>query len=305
MTAPTLLVLAAGMSSRYGGPSKQTDTMGPHGETLLDYSVFDARRAGFGRVVFIIRREGEAVFRERVVSRLESQLPVALVYQDIADLPGDFTVPASRAKPWGTGHAVLAARDEIREPFCVINADDLYGREAFTAMAGFLQQPAPAGGPLALAMCGYELRRTLSEHGRVARGLCTITSDGLLSQVEELTDIYSTPTGAENRSPGDPPRPLTGGETVSMNMWGFQPEVFPGFLAGLADFLKTNLLDPKAEFYIPLAVDRLLKSGAATCAVLPTAAQWFGVTWQEDKPRVQAALQAIVAAGDYPSPLWG
>jgi len=304
MIAPTLLVLAAGMSSRYGGQSKQTDTMGPHGETLLDYSVFDAKRAGFGRVVFIIRREGEAVFRERVVPRLEAHLPVALVYQDIADVPGDFTVPASRAKPWGTGHAVLAARDEIMEPFCVINADDFYGREAFAAMARFLQQPSPAGHPLALAMCGYELRRTLSEHGKVARGLCTTAPNGLLRGVEELTDIYPTPTGAENRPPGGPPRPLTGSETVSMNMWGFQQEVFPGFLEGLAEFLRSNLLDPKAEFYIPLAVDRLLKSGAATCAVLPTAAQWFGVTWQDDKPRVQAALQAIVAAGEYPSPLW-
>ena len=300
---PTLLVLAAGMSSRYGGSSKQTDTLGPHGETLLDYSVFDAKRAGFGRVVFIIRREGGAVFRERVAARLESHLPVALVYQDMADLPGDFTLPAGRTKPWGTGHAVLAARNEIREPFCVINADDFYGREAFAAMAAFLQIP-PAPGPLPLAMCGYELRRTLSEHGKVARGLCTITAEGLLRTVEELTDIYQTPDGAENRPPDGPPRPLTGSETVSMNMWGFQPEVFAGFMAGLTDFLKTSLPDPTAEFYIPLAVDRLLRAGAATCAVLPTAAPWFGVTYQEDKPRVQQALRTIVAAGAYPAPLW-
>ncbi len=300
---PTLLVLAAGMSSRYGGVSKQTDTMGPHGETLLDYSVYDAKRAGFDRVVFIIRREGEAVFRERVVARLAPHLPVALVYQDIMDLPGDCLVPASRTKPWGTGHAVLAAREEIQEPFCVINADDFYGREAFAAMAAFLQNPTPAG-PLRLAMCGYELRRTLSEHGKVARGLCTITPQGLLRSVEELTDIYQIPGGAENRPPDGPVRPLTGAETVSMNMWGFPPEIFAGFMAGLTDFLKTSLLDPKAEFYIPLAVDRLLQSGAATCAVLPTAAQWFGVTYQEDRVHVQEALQAIVSAGEYPAPLW-
>ena len=301
--APALLVLAAGMSSRYGGSSKQTDSMGPHGETLLDYSVFDAKRAGFGRVVFIMRREGEAVFRERVVSRLEPHLPVALVYQDITDLPAGFSIPAGRTKPWGTGHAVLAARDEISEPFCVINADDFYGRAAFAAMAGFLQTP-PVPGPLSLAMCGYELRRTLSDHGKVARGLCTTTPDGLLRTVEELTEIYQTPGGAENRPSNAPHRPLTGLETVSMNMWGFQPEVFAGFTAGLRDFLKKSLPDPTAEFYIPLAVDRLLQAGTATCAVLPTAAQWFGVTYQEDKPRVQQALRTIVAAGEYPAPLW-
>ena len=300
---PTLLVLAAGMSSRYGGSSKQTDSMGPHGETLLDYSVFDAKRAGFGRVVFIIRREAGAVFRERVVSRLEPHLPVVLVYQDPADLPGKFTVPEGRTKPWGTGHAVLAARDEIKEPFCVINADDFYGRGAFAAMAAFLQTPPPPG-PLPLAMCGYELRRTLSEHGKVARGLCVTGPDGLLRSVEELTDIYQIPGGAENRPSGGPPRLLSGAETVSMNMWGFQPEVFAGFMAGLTEFLTTSLLDLKAEYYIPLAVDRLLQSGTATCTVIPTDAQWFGVTYLDDKPRVQAALRAIVEAVDYPAPLW-
>lgn len=303
--SPALLVLAAGMSTRYGGQSKQTDAMGPHGETLLDYSVFDAKRAGFGRVVFIIRREAEAVFRERVVSRLEPHLPVSLVYQDLTDLPEGFTIPSSRTKPWGTGHAVLAARAEITEPFCVINADDFYGREAFAAMARFLTRPRPGTGPLPLAMCGYELRRTLSEHGKVARGLCTTTPDGLLTKVEELTDIYVTPAGAENRPPDASARVLTGQETVSMNMWGFQPEVFPAFTAGLAEFLNVHLLDPKAEYYIPLAVDRLLQARTATCAVLPTSAQWFGVTYQDDKPRVQAALQAIVANGTYTSPLWG
>lgn len=302
---PVLLVLAAGMSSRYGGGSKQTDAMGPHGETLLDYSVFDAKRAGFGRVVFIIRREGEDLFRERVVSRLEPHLPVSLVYQDIADIPDPFTLPADRTKPWGTGHAVLAARKEITEPFCVINADDFYGREAFQAMAAFLGRSQAGSGLLALAMCGYELKRTLSEHGKVARGLCRTSPDGLLRSVEELTDIYQTAEGAENRPPDGPVQSLTGKETVSMNMWGFQPAVFSGFASGLEAFLTTHLLDPKAEFYIPQAVDRLLQNGTATCAVLPTGAQWFGVTYQEDKPRVQQSLRVIVDAGTYPAPLWG
>lgn len=305
MSAPTLLVLAAGMSSRYGGQSKQTDTMGPDGETLLDYSVFDAKRAGFGRVVFIIRREGEAVFRERVVSRLEPHLPVGLVYQDLMDLPGDFTMPGGRSKPWGTGHAVLAARHEIKEPFCVINADDFYGRSSFARMADFLKKPAGSPGPQRFSMVGFQLRKTLSEHGKVARGLCSVGADQLLSSVEELTDIYQTPQGAENRPEGGPVRPLTGEETVSMNMWGFTPAVFEGFTRSFADFLKTRLLDPKAEFYIPLGVDMLIQSGEATCEVLPTDSQWFGVTYQEDKPRVQAALRGIVAGGEYPAPLWG
>ncbi|RYD34662.1 MAG: nucleotidyltransferase [Verrucomicrobiaceae bacterium] len=312
--APTLLVLAAGMSSRYGGQSKQTDTMGPHGETLLDYSVFDAKRAGFGRVVFIIRKEGEAVFRERVVSRLEPHLPVALVYQDLADLPEGFALPEGRVKPWGTGHAVLAARHEIREPFCVINADDFYGRTSFAAMADFLRRPAATTGaeevagqePHRFSMVGFQLRKTLSEYGRVARGICgTGTTDRMLRSVEEMTDIYRTPGGAENRPEGGPVRPLTGDETVSMNFWGFTPAVFDSFTRSFARFLQTRLHDPKAEFYIPLGVDDVIESGEATCEVLPTDGQWFGVTYQDDKPRVRQALRAIVEAGEYPAPLWG
>lgn len=304
--APTLLVLAAGMSSRYGGESKQTDSMGPHGETLLDYSVADAIRAGFGRVVFIIRREAEAVFRERVVARLEPHIPVNLVYQDIGDLPDGFSLPEGRLKPWGTGHAVLAARREIREKFCVINADDFYGRASFARMAEFLNQStSPASEPQRFSMVGFQLRRTLSEHGKVARGICDTGPDGLLRGVEEMTDIYQTPTGAENRPDGAaPPVPLTGGETVSMNMWGFTPAVFDGFLRGFADFLQTRLTDPKAEFYIPLGVDLMIQAGTATCEVLPTDSQWFGVTYQQDKPLVRLALGNLIAAGDYPAPLW-
>lgn len=303
--APALLVLAAGMSSRYGGQSKQTDTMGPHGETLLDYSVFDAKRAGFGRVVFIIRKEGEAVFRERVVSRLEPHLPVSLVYQDPHDLPGGHTLPENRTKPWGTGHAVLAARQEMKEPFCVINADDFYGRISFARMADFLNRPSVAAtGPHRFSMVGFQLRNTLSEHGKVARGLCGLGPDRMLQSVEELTDIYKTATGAENRPENRPVRPLTGDETVSMNMWGFTPAVFEGFLQSFDHFLAANISNPKTEFYIPLGVDTLIRSGGATCEVLPTDSQWFGVTYQEDKPRVQEALQAIVSAGEYPAPLW-
>lgn len=302
--SPALLILAAGMSSRYGGASKQTDAMGPSGETLLDYSVYDARAAGFGRIVFVIRREGEAVFRERVVSRLERHLPVALACQDIADLPDGFDVPGDRTKPWGTGHAMWAARHEVREPFCVINADDYYGRDSFAVMAEYLRQPGLDGPPCAYSMVGFQLKNSLSEHGRVARGLCTVRGDGLLIGVEELTDIYQTATGAENRTEGQPARPLTGEEIVSLNMWGFTPAVFGQFTRSLVNFLRTGGSSLKAEFYIPRGVDDAIRNGEATCRVLPTSSQWFGVTYKEDKPRVVSAVKALVDAGQYPTPLW-
>ncbi len=301
--APTLVILAAGMSSRYGGGSKQTDDMGPSGETLLDYSVYDAKKAGFGRIVFIIRRDGEAAFRERVVSRLERHIPVTLAYQDMMDLPDGFAFPGDRQKPWGTGHAVWAARQAVKEPFCVINADDYYGRDSFKVMADYLRRPDLAGPPLAWSMVGFKLKNSLSEHGKVARGICT-ESDGLLAGVEELTDIYRTAGGAENRPGGGPVRALSGEETVSLNMWGFTPELFGEFGAAFAEFLKTHINDPKAEFYIPLGVDIAIRQGKATCRVLPTSSQWFGVTYQDDKPRVVAAIKALVDAGEYPSPLW-
>ncbi len=301
--APTLLILAAGMSSRYGGGSKQTDAMGPDGETLLDYSVYDAKAAGFGRIVFVIRREDEAVFRERAVSRLERHIPVALAFQDLMDLPDDLAFPAGREKPWGTGHAVWAARHEVKEPFCVINADDYYGRDAFKVMADFLRQTHGEDPRCAWSMVGYRLKNTLSEHGKVARGICEV-QNGLLAGIEELTDIYRTEHGAENRPSGQTVRALTGGETVSLNMWGFTPALFAEFGEAFADFLRTNLTNPKAEFYIPLGVDIAIRQGKATCRVLPTSSQWFGVTYLEDKPRVVTAIKALVVAGEYSSPLW-
>ena len=301
--APTLLILAAGMSSRYGGGSKQTDVMGPNGETLLDYSVIDARRAGFGRIVFVIRREGEAAFRERVVSRLEPHLPVALAYQEMTDLPPGFDFPGDRQKPWGTGHAVWAARHAVREPFCVINADDYYGRDSFRVLGEELCQADVNPTPHHWSSVGFRLRNTLSEHGKVARGICEVR-DGLLTGIEELTDIFKTADAAENRAPEQPVRALTGDEIVSLNMWGFTPAVFADFGASFAAFLAKNGNSERAEFYIPTGVDAALRAGRATCRVLPTASQWFGVTYQDDKPRVTAAVQALVDAGEYPSPLW-
>lgn len=300
MSSPTLLILAAGMSSRYGGGSKQTDAMGPCGETLLDYSVFDAKRAGFGRIVFVIRREDEAAFRERVVSRLAPHLPVALAFQEMTDLPAGFTLSTARTKPWGTGHAVLAARHEIHEPFCVINADDYYGRDSFQVMAEQLRRPATGHD---WSMVGFQLRNTLSEHGKVARGICEVR-DGLLTGIEELTDIFKTSAGAENRPPEQPVRALSGDAIVSLNMWGFTPGAFAEFGASFAAFLEQHAASERAEFYIPSGVDAALQAGRATCRVLPTASQWFGVTYQDDKPRVTAAIRALVDAGEYASPLW-
>ncbi len=301
---PTLLVLAAGMSTRYGGTSKQTDGMGPQGETLLDYSVADAKRAGFGRVVFVIRKEAEGAFRAAVVTRLEKILPVDLAYQDLQDLPAGFHCPPERTKPWGTGHAVLAARQAIEEPFAVINADDFYGRDSFAQLGAFLQTPGLSQQPCRACMVGFVLANTLSEHGKVARGLCTVRPDGLLSAVEELTDIYKTPQGAENRPEGGMNRSLQGSELVSMNMWGFTPEIFSGLQEQFIAFLQTRGVSPKAEFYIPLGIDGLIRAGMEQCRVLPTASRWFGVTYQDDKPFVQGELRKLIEAGEYPNPLW-
>ena len=311
--APTLVLLAAGMGSRYGG-LKQMAPMGPNGETLLDYSVFDALRAGFGKIVFIIRRDFEEAFKSTVVDRFSRQVAVELAFQDADDLPEravatGFQRPAERQKPWGTGHATLAARHVVKEPFCVINADDFYGLESFQTVAGFLNGlpagPAP-GAPIDSAMVGFVMKNTLSEHGKVARGVCETSPDGLwLDRVEELTDLYRAGTAAENRPAGGPVRPFTGGELVSMNFWGFTPAIFPAFEEVFADFLLRDGQNPKAEFYIPVALDQLIRAGRARCRMLRSTASWFGVTYQEDAPVVRQSLLKWHAAGVYPGRLWG
>ena len=306
---PTLLVLAAGMGSRYGG-LKQLDPMGPSGETLLDYSVFDALRAGFGRVVFVIRRDFEEQFRMAVGGKFEGRTAVDYVFQDLDELPAGLRRPESRQKPWGTGHAIWCARDTVREPFAAINADDFYGAGAYRALAGFFadapaQSPDPAA-PAPFAMVGYQLDRTLSPHGTVARGVCAVDADGNLRHIEECTGIGRTdaPDG-----PIISPRPngttaeFSGAEPVSMNFWGFTPAVFPLLETGLERFLHANLDDPKAEYYIPLAVAEFIAAGSARVRVLTTDAAWFGVTYREDKPVVAASLAALVRAGDYPANL--
>jgi len=297
---PTLVVLAAGLGSRYGG-LKQMDGVGPSGETIIDYSIFDALRAGFGKVVFIIRRDIEADFREVFLGKLAGKIAVDYVFQELTDLPAGFQCPADRKKPWGTSHAVLSAAPKVREPFAVINADDFYGRSGFRAVADFLR----GAGPNQYAVVGYGLRGTLSEHGSVARGVCELDGKGFMSGIVERTQIEKTPEGIFYHH-ADSRKTLLPEETVvSMNFWGFMPSYFEYTRREFSHFLGENIHNPKSEMYIPLVVNTLIKSGEATVKVLPTRDQWFGVTYKEDRPRVMSELEKLVAAGEYPRSLWG
>jgi hypothetical protein len=289
------------MGSRYGG-LKQVDPVGPSGEAILDYSVFDAHRAGFGKVVFIIRKDFETEFKERVGAKYEGILPVEYCYQDINDLPAPFTVPADRAKPWGTAHAIRAARNVVKEPFAAINADDFYGRDAFAKLAGFLQAPATADGKLHFAMVGYKLDLTLSDNGSVARGICDV-KNGKLASVTEMTKLVRVPGGAENREDEANPVKLTGEERVSMNLWGFNPALFEALEARFPAWLERNISQPKSEWYIPFVVDELIHEGKADVEVLPTDSNWFGVTYREDKPFVTSEIGKLVESGEYPKSL--
>ncbi len=293
---PTLLVLAAGMGSRYGG-LKQVDPVGPSGETVLDYAVFDAIRAGFGRVVFVIRREFEGHFREMIGGRYADRIAVDYVFQSLDALPEGFAVPAGREKPWGTGHAVWCAREAVRENFAVINADDFYGADSFAQLANFLKHArASAGAKAQFAMVGFRLANTLSEHGAVSRGVCALGGDGQLTSITEQTGIVRDQVG--------PGRVFSGQETVSMNCWGFTPKLFGGMEGQFREFLAVRGAEPKAEFYLPAAVSTMIVRGEADVSVLATESAWFGVTYREDKPRVQAALNELVQAGLYPARLF-
>jgi UTP-glucose-1-phosphate uridylyltransferase len=298
MTTPTLLVLAAGMGSRYGG-LKQIDPVGPSGETIIDYSVYDALRAGFGRLVFVIRHDIESSFRETVGARFESQIAVDYVFQDLDRLPPGFTPPPSRTKPWGTAHAVLMAAETIREPFAVINGDDFYGKNSFRILGQHLASGSPD-----FAMVGFVLRNTLSEFGSVARGVCRTTPDDFLESVVELTHIEPDGAGARHTDRAGVRHPLTGGEIVSLNTWGFTPAIFEHLRREFSAFLQTRGQDPKAEFFIPTAVNTLVNSGQARVKVLRTPDSWFGITYREDRPRVIESVRRLVARGDYPSRLW-
>lgn len=294
------------MGSRYGG-LKQLDPMGPHGETVMDYAIFDAKRAGMDRVVFVIRRDFEAAFRAEVLPRYAGHIAVDLCMQDLADVPADIPVAADREKPWGTAHAIRAARDLVTEPFAVINADDFYGRASYETLAAFLAAgttPATAPASRVYAMVGFELRHTLSPNGTVARGVCETDAAGDLTRVRELTRLIAVGDHVENQDGSAVPERFTGREPVSLNMWGFSPAVFPQIEMVFREFLATEGTSLTAECYIPTVVDALITRGACRVTVLPTGSRWFGVTYRDDRDTVVAALADLTREGHYPSPLW-
>lgn len=295
---PTLLILAAGMASRYGS-MKQIQSFGPGGETIMDYSIYDAIRAGFGKVVFVIRKDFEQNFKSICEPKLNGRIKTEYVDQDLTDFTNGFEIPKERTKPWGTAHAVLCAGDVIKEPFAVINADDFYGRDAFEKAAKFLTAEVA---PNKYCIIGYELSKTLSENGTVSRGVCEVNAAGELMSINERTKIYRENDKIiyeENDSKHEVPE----NSKVSMNFWGFDPSVFSFIEKLFQQFLKDSINDPKAEFFIPIIGDAFIKNGGII-KLIPTSAQWFGVTYKEDAATVKKDIQNLVDGGEYPSFLW-
>ncbi len=298
---PTLFVLAAGMGSRYGG-LKQLDGVGPSGETIMDFSIYDAIRGGFGKVVFVIRKEFEADFRDKILSKYENHIPVELVFQALDNLPEGFSVPENRVKPWGTNHAVLMGKDVIDEPFAVINADDFYGRDSFSVLAQELMFVDPTLNRY--SMVGYRVGNTLSESGGVARGVCSHNEDCFLTDVVERTSIERINGEISFTDENGEVQTLGENTPVSMNMWGFTPTYFKYSEEMFKEFLTAEIENPKSEFFIPTVVNKLLNESVATVRVLDTASKWFGVTYAEDREGVVEKLAALVESGEYPSPLF-
>lgn len=292
------------MGSRYGG-LKQMDPMGPNGETVLDYSVYDAIRAGFGKVVFIIRRDFEEAFRNSIIAKFQDQIETDIVFQELHDLPEGFTPPQGRTKPWGTSHAIRAARNAISTPFAVINADDFYGADSYAKAATFLSTiSTDQSKQSAYGMVTYLLKNTLSKHGGVNRGIVSTTADNQLTDVCEIIDIATRKDGNITGTHDDgTTKTLTTETHVSMNLWAFTPQIFAQIEAQLITFLNAHGNEEKSECYIPTLVDELIKSGTATCTAIETNSSWFGVTYPQDKPNTVAAIQALVDAGTYPNRL--
>ena len=294
----TLVIMAAGLGSRYGG-LKQLDAIGPKGETILEYSVYDAVQAGFTSVVLIIRRDIEKDFILRFGSRFASLVDVSYVFQDITDLPAGFSGPEGRTKPWGTGQALLAAREEVKTPFLIINADDLYGREAFNAASSYLETISHQ--ELRAAMIGYRLKNTLSEYGTVARGICKTDEKNCLTDIDEVLGIKKA---REDRFISNAALPLQGDDTVSMNMWLFTPPVFDFAQKEFTAFLVREHTNLTSEFYIPTIVKKIIQRKKTRVDVIPTDSRWYGVTYQEDKPSVQEHILQNIKQGIYPADLW-
>jgi NDP-sugar pyrophosphorylase family protein len=295
---PTLLVLAAGMATRYGS-LKQLDQFGPKGETIIDYSLYDAIRAGFGKVVFVIRQSIEQEFKAVMTDKFAGKIQVDYALQELDMLPAGCRVPDNRVKPWGTGHAVWVAREKIREPFAVINGDDFYGAASFKLMAGCLNQQSQD-----CCMVAYRLANTLSEHGAVSRGICEVDATGYLSRITEQTHITASGTGITALGPRQEEIPLSPETLVSLNLFGFPPTVMAYFEDCLKAFMQGQGQDPKAEFFLPAVVDHLVQTGITKVKVLPSPEKWFGITYPADKPVAVAALKSLIAKGVYKENLW-
>jgi dTDP-glucose pyrophosphorylase len=300
--SPTLLILAAGIGSRFGG-LKQAEGVGPSGEAILDYSIYDAIRAGFKKVVFVIRKDIYEDMKRIFFDKWSDQIVIDYVFQELDDLPGGFKPPVGRIKPWGTGHAIWVAREKVQEPFCMINADDFYGRGSFELAAGFLSNMDNLlQGRYALI--GYVLKNTLSEHGYVSRAECETGEDGKLRSICERLKIKREGSIVFFQDDDGSSREISENTVVSMNMWGFMPSLFRYLEEDIIEFLKENAGSPKAEFLLPNVIDRLIKSGLVEIPVLATEAKWFGMTYQEDRELVTGRLADLVRAGEYPTPVW-
>jgi NDP-sugar pyrophosphorylase family protein len=300
MEKPSLLVLAAGMGSRYGG-NKQLDQVGPSGETIIDYSIYDAIRAGFGKIVFVIRRDIEEQVKSRFVDRLKGKIEVDYVFQEITDLPEGVKVNPERVKPWGTSHAILVAKDKIKEPYGVINSDDFYGYKSFEILHDFLVNDTD---DTTYSIVGYRLGNTLSDNGDVNRGVCQVSADGLLEHIVETRQITKTPTGAVAPCSVSGQKIFTGNEFVSMNLWGFKPSSFKYLEKEFDIFINKYGSELKSELDIPTSMDKFVKNGELKIKVLPTDEKWFGVTYKEDKPFVVESLKKMVDAGIYPQSIY-
>jgi NDP-sugar pyrophosphorylase family protein len=297
---PTLLILAAGMGSRFGG-LKQVEPVGPNGEAIIDYTIYDAIRAGFGKVVFIIRESFADAFREKFDAKLKGKIDVEYVFQELNNLPEGFALPEGREKPWGTAHAILVAKDVVKEPFCALNADDFYGKEAYQVMADFLTSSTDK---TEYSMVGYQLKNTLSDFGSVSRGICAVDDNNKLLKIVETTKIVKKDDGVVSIEADGSEHALTGNENASMNIWGFKPSIFETLENKFVEFLKTEIHKPKSEMYIPSVVFEMIDEKLASVKVLEADSPWFGVTYKEDKPLVVNKLRALIDAGEYPKKLW-
>ena len=300
---PTLLILAAGIGSRYGG-LKQLDQIGPSGETIIDYSIYDAIQAGFGKVIFIIKEAIEEDFKEAFVERLNDKVDIDYVFQETWMVPEGIMIPDNRSKPWGTGHAVMMADGKINGPFAVINGDDFYGRGAFQSLADYYRDWNPSR-PNDYCMVGYRVANTLSEFGAVSRGICQGNEGSFLVDVVERTHIERLSTGVSYKDEAGQFIPINDNSVVSMNFWGFTPSFFGFLKSGFADFIQKNVENLKAEFYIPSMVNALIQSGEATVKILDCDDQWFGMTYKEDRLWVVKSIRKLIEKGEYPENLWG